>query len=122
MTLEQINKIVEDYESLLQLIRVKAKILLEYDPQKYSNIDYAENISIKDNEVWLEIVYGVSVDFPLEWLALDDESLKETLLLAKEEDLRQKELFNLKRLLNEQEAKDLKELQEFERLKKKFNT
>ena len=122
MTLEQINKIVEDYESLLQLIRVKAKILLEYDPQKYSNIDYAENISIKDNEVWLEIVYGVSVDFPLEWLALDDESLKETLLLAKEEDLRQKELFNLKRLLKEQEAKDLKELQEFERLKKKFNT
>ena len=95
MTLEQINKIVEDYESLLQLIRDKAKILLEYDPQKYSNIDYAEDISIKNDEVWLEIVYGVSVDFPLCWLALDDESLKETVL---------------------------KDLQEFERLKKKFNT
>ena len=121
MTLEQINKIIEDYESLLQLIRDKAKILLEYDPQKYYGINHADDISIEHDEVYLAELYLNNFDtwkFPLEWLSLDDESLKKTLLLTKE-GLRQKELLKAANLLK---ANDLKDLQEFERLKKKFNT
>ena len=49
MKLEQINKIVEDYESLLRLIRNKADLLLIFDLEKYYAINYADDIINKWN-------------------------------------------------------------------------
>lgn len=49
MKLEQINTIVEDYESLLRLIRNKADLLLIFDLEKYYGINYADDIINKWN-------------------------------------------------------------------------
>ena len=65
MKLEQINKIVEDYESLLRLIRNKADLLLIFDLEKYYGINYADDISIENSKVYLTDSYYLdSWNFP----------------------------------------------------------
>lgn len=126
MTLEQINKTIEDYQRLEDLIEEKLLIMSKVDSQ-YNIYNGIDNLFFCGGVV--TVYYSITncgytseeaLEFPIEWLSKPDEELEAIILSKKEEKQAEKE-----RKEKEHKEKELKEKEEreriqYERLKKKY--
>jgi len=115
-TLEQINEVIKNYNDLQALVEEKVAIL-EIIDNKYNTAKGIEEIKFEDDNVYVTCdntcmgcYDSLSFSFPLVYLTLSDEKLKE---VAKADMLNRIEK---QRIENEQ--KDLKEKQKTEEYEK----
>lgn len=126
MNIEQINKILSDYEELISLVKSKVSVLEPLD-NEYLTYEGILDISIRNYifpliTVKCDIGYYefTTFSFPLDWLTIPDDELEEMVKTDKENRIK-KETEELER--REQEKQKKEEQREFEKylaLKAKF--
>lgn len=126
MKQEQIKEIIENYSKLTDLAESKIKLMESLD-YKYNTARRIEEIDIYLNTVCVRCddsfrgSYDYFIfEFPTDWLSKSDSELEEIILnekkLREEKELREKE----EKLLREVRDKELNELEQYKKLKAKF--
>lgn len=124
MDLQEINKIIHEYDQLINLVKSKINIisLLDSEYSTYSEIEQIlfsnSNVVVICNSHNMGYNSTETFEFPIKWLVESEENLESIVLNAKElrvqqEKLKEKELAT---------QKELKEKYEYERLRKKFES
>lgn len=126
MNIEQINDIVSKYNDLYELAYNKIELVSKID-SFYSINRGIERLSFEDKSIYVEYddtcmgCYSTdSFYFPIEWLTLSDDELKQTVLKAKEERLEKERLAKEEKERKERLAKEEKERKDYLRLKNKY--
>jgi hypothetical protein len=126
MNLEQIHSAIKVYDKLVSLVYDKVKFMSSIS-SNYSTNRGINDICFEEDQV--QIVYNSSYrgysdqdsfEFPITWLALNDEELKDVIEKKNQEEERIKLEREEARKKLEKEAKEKKERLEYERLKDKF--
>lgn len=122
MELKEIKEIVNNYEKLCQLATEKIKVIEKLD-SKYTTSRGIEDISFYDDVVsvtcddtCMGCYDNLYFEFPIVWLSKTDDELKELVVIQREKERKAKEE---KQLKDEQEAEQ-RELEQYKRLKAKF--
>lgn len=127
MNIEQINKIISDYNQLIEQVKITVWKLEKLDYGEYNTARGIETIDFYDDKILVNCddSYSgckdyISFEFPTIWLTKSDEELKELVMMAQElrrekERIRKAELDEKFRLENEK-----LDLKEYNRLKAKF--
>lgn len=121
-TIEDIKNTIENYEWLKE----KAKNIIPYD----ADITYIEDLYLADDEN-IEI-YGSSIHcgynytestiVPIKWLFLDEKELKQAKEERHQTELKEKERKKQEKIEKEKREQEAKDLAEYERLKKKYES
>lgn len=126
MNLEKIKSIIQDYDELDDLARERIKVLEGLD-SKYSTRRGIEDISFDGDKVYVtcdDTCRGCydshSFDFPVEWLCKSDDELAHLIITEREIRKEKERLAAEEEMKRHKEAKDKKELQMYNLLKKKF--
>jgi len=126
-TLEQIKKVITDYDKLVVLAKYKTKIMEELD-DKFNTARGIEKISF-DGEGLVYVTCddscrgcydSKSFSFPLYYLSLNDGELKSVVEKEKIKRVEEEQAKKKQNELKEQQEKENLELQQYQRLKKKF--
>ena len=126
MNIEQINKILSDYNELISLVKSKVSVLEPLD-SRYNTCRGIEEIIIEEGSVTVRCndsfrgCYDtVSFDFPLEWLTIPDNELEE-MVKTEKENLIRKEIEELERReQKKQQEENQREFEKYLALKAKF--
>jgi archaellin len=124
MDLQEINKIIHEYDQLINLVKSKINIisLLDSEYSTYSEIEQIlfsnSNVVVICNSHNMGYNSTETFEFPIKWLVESEENLESIVLNAKELRVQQKKLKE-KELATK---KELKEKYEYERLRKKFES
>lgn len=128
MNLEKINQMIEDYDSLINLVKSKIEILESLDSQEYyTGHRGIESISFEEGKVHVscdDTFRGcrdwVSFEFPIEWLLKTQEELKVIVLKEKEQRVQDKMKKQEEARIKAQEEKEQQDFLKYQQLKKKF--
>ena len=122
MNLEQINEIIANYNILYNLAISKINVLEKLD-KKYRTGNYIEKIKFGNDEVFVycddsyrDCYDTLSFSFPITWLSKADAELEELVELNAEKERKAKE----EKQLEYMKKIEQKELEEYQRLKAKF--
>ena len=124
MDLQEINKIIHEYDRLINIVKSKINLIsfLDSEYSTYSEIEQIlfsnSNVVVICNSHNMGYNSTETFEFPIKWLVESEENLESIVLNAKElrvqqEKLKEKELAT---------QKELKEKYEYERLRKKFES
>ena len=126
MKIEEIQKIIDEYNNLILLTKSKIEIISEVD-LKYDIARGIENISFSNgfvtvicDDTCMSCYDTKTFDFPILWLSKDDMELKTivfTDMTLRQEKARKKQE---EKVLLEQQNIEKMELEEYQRLKVKF--
>ncbi len=126
MNIEQIKKIIQDYEELEKLTIFKIKVIESLD-NKYNtsrgieNISfYGDDISVTCNDTCMGCYDSLSFNFPLNWLSKTDSELGEIVIMEKELRVERERKLMEERILNEKKRSEERELEQYKKLKSKF--
>ena len=124
-----IEKIIRDYDDLLELAKNRLKII-EIADNKYNTARGVEDISfdinttpyvcVKCDDSCMGCYDSLSFSFPLHWLSLSDEELKNVVIKEKIDEIKKEKLKNEALILRRQKEKEQQELRQYKRLKEKF--
>lgn len=91
MNIEQINKIISDYEALNDLVKSKVAVLEKLDRDEYDTARGIETIEFEGDSVYVrcdDSSWGsqdyTSFKFPIIWLTQPDEAMVEQVTIEKE--------------------------------------
>lgn len=125
--LQQIKDVIASYVKLEALVRDKVKIMNQVD-DAYATARGIEAISFEDDIVnvrcddsFMGILDHYHFDFPVAYLALRDDALKEVCLVNKQKLLEAARLKKEQDALGKQRLQDAKEFEQYLTLKQKFS-
>lgn len=124
MDLQEINKIIHEYDRLINIVKSKINLIsfLDSEYSTYSEIEQIlfsnSNVVVICNSHNMGYNSTETFEFPIKWLVESEENLESIVLNAKELRVQQKKLKE-KELATK---KELKEKYEYERLRKKFES
>lgn len=127
MNIEEIKKILGDYQKLIDLVHHKVMILERNDFQQYNTYRGIETIDFEDDNVLVicdDTCFGVydtnSFRFPLKYITMEDDELIKTVLLDKEARLENDKKLAEENKIKQEELEKQRELDLYKKLKNKF--
>lgn len=126
MELKEIKEVVNNYEKLYQLATEKIKVIERLDPE-YTTSSGIEDISFYDdvvrvtcNDTYMGCYDTRSFSFPIAWLAKTDTELEEIVVILRELKAEYERKAKLEKQLKEKKESKQRELEQYKRLKAKF--
>lgn len=126
MNLEQINNIIRDYDKLVALAKSKIEVIERLDYQ-YNTARGIEEISFDGDVVWVKCddscrgcYDSLSFTFPIAWLSKTDDELNELVVTARELKAKKERKAKEEKQLKEKKEAEQRELEQYQRLKAKF--
>lgn len=127
--IEQIKEIISNYDKLIELAKNKISIMEDID-DKYNTARgietinfYGENdVSVSCDDSCMGCYDTLGFSFPLSYLALSDDELKEVVLKAKQEREKAELIKEEQQKEKEKQEKEKRELALYNSLKQKFGT
>ena len=126
-TLEDIKKVISEYDELHSLARSKILLLESIDPVAFNTYKYVDEISFEMEHVhvvcddshgdWTDYY---SFDFPLSYLVMDEDELTELVKQSIKDRIEKERLLKEQKRLAEKEKHDKFELEQYLKLKRKF--
>lgn len=125
--LEQIKEVINNYDKLIQLVYTKIDIMKKID-YKYNTARgiecinfYGDNsVSVICDDTCMGSYDTFSFSFPLDYLSLSDDKLKEVIEQDKVKRIEEERLKKLENELKRQKDKEQQELELYKKLKQKF--
>jgi hypothetical protein len=126
MNIEQINKIITNYDKLYILAKSKIKVLQQLDHQ-YNTARGIDEISFDEGKVYVKCddsfrgCYDCLLfNFPITWLSKTDSELEELVVTARELKAEEERKAKEEKQLKEKKESEQRELEQYQRLKAKF--
>ena len=126
MNLEQINEIIANYDKLYALAKSKIEVIEKLDSQ-YNTARGIEDISFYDDVVGVtcdDTCMGcydsLSFTFPIVWLSKTDAELWELVVVQREFKVEKERKAKEEKQLKEKKEAEQRELEQYQRLKAKF--
>lgn len=126
MELKEIKEIVNNYEKLYQLATEKIKVIEKLDSE-YTTSRGVEDISFYDDVVsvtcddtCMSCYNARSFSFPIDWLAKTDAELEKIVIIDRELKAEKKRKVKEEKQLKEKKEAEQRELEQYKRLKAKF--
>lgn len=127
MTLQQIENIIAQYNSLVELTNNKINILEQHDREKYNTARGIEEMSFDKDCVWVKCddscrgcYDSLSFSFPTKWLALDDQELEKVVIMERELRIAKEFEAEKQKVSKEEQETRRKEFEQYQLLKQKF--
>jgi hypothetical protein len=125
--LEQIKEVISNYGKLIELAESKIKIMEEID-NKYNTAKGIErvnfygdsDVSVSCDDSCMGCYDSLSFSFPLSYLSLRDDELKVVVEQDKAKRIEQEKQKKEQKQIKEQEDKEQRELEQYKKLKDKF--
>jgi hypothetical protein len=125
--LEQIKEVINNYDKLIALAETKIKIMEEID-NKYNtargieSIDFYSDsdVSVSCDDSCRGCYDSLSFSFPLIYLSLSDDELKSVVEQNKVKRIEEERLKKEQKELKEQNEKEQRDLEQYKKLKEKF--
>ncbi len=125
--LNEIKEVLSKYDNLIELAKSKVAILENIDPKQYDTARGIQDVEFYDNSVTVTCdnssrgCYDMtSFSFPLHFLSLSDEDLKDKVEKEKIERVEALIKKEEERKLKEEEVKEQMEIEQYRRLKEKY--
>ena len=126
MNIEYINEIIANYDKLYALAEYKIKVIEQLDDQ-YHTARGIEKISFDGDIVWVQCddscrgcYDSLSFEFPIAWLSKTDAELEELVVIERELKAEKKRKDKEEKQLKEKKESEQRELEQYQRLKAKF--
>ena len=126
MNLEQINEIITNYDKLYALAKSKIEVIEKLDSQ-YNTARGIEDISFYDDVVsvtcddtCMGCYDSLSFAFPIAWLSKTDAELEELVVIQREFKAEKERKRKEEKQLKEKKEAEQRELEQYQRLKAKF--
>lgn len=126
MNLEQINEIIANYDKLYALAKYKIEVIEKFDSQ-YNTARGIEEISFDGDVVWVKCddscrgcYDSLSFTFPIAWLSKTDAELEEFVVIQRELKAEKERKAKEEKQLKEKKEAEQRELEQYKRLKAKF--
>jgi len=123
---EQIDAVIENYGRLIALVKEKIKVIHKFDSQ-YNTNHGIEEIVFEDDSVYVRYddtcrgcYDSSSFSFPLSYLTVQDDELKDIVIAAKELRIEQEKRAKEERQQKDKEDSEKRDREQYKRLKKKF--
>lgn len=129
MKLEEIKDLLTKYDNLVELVKSKVLIMEKVDTERYNTCKGINHVNFYEDYICVECddssmgCYDCfSFSFPLYFLTLDDLRLENEVEKQKKEREEEFERNQRDRNIEFEKAKEARDLSEFERLKKKYES
>jgi len=126
MTKEEIELVIINYDKLIKLAKEKINVIQELD-NKYNTARGIEEISFEGNMVYVKCddscrgcYDSLYFNFPIDYLSIDNQELQKIVINAKELEIESKRIAEEEKQLKEKQATALRELEQYRKLKAKF--